>query len=610
MKLKHFLSGFMLLIYFSASGVPTLVPEITVTLKSGEQITLYEDSEDKNLLYIKPKKLELKEYKKGNQKISAFNISIIRGIEDITLESSMRDHTFSKVGRSGYIDAVFKLTTGVDDMGELRRELTGLNEGKYANHRISLLPIKPGSASITLTRTPEGHVEESESAVSGAPIRDVSSEYGGVIAVRLQLSEIDALILMESIEKVPFTTIFDVKYEGEAYWKLPNTKVIVEANKRKIYEYVNNHFNAKGAIAFWSFGTDIQKIREKLEKDGGLKVKLEDNHDIGYEYLKTIADEYIKSFVLKEMFEQELKLDGEGMNSPEIGTLGPGEKGKWGNISTEYNRKKIEQFEDINVTFEWEFGSLKTLPVRANADISGIGLNNFTIVDTYNSFFSYRMMGITGIKTTDDSKILKSKNLGRSTFNISIIGDQGSIEKRVAVFSPSENKEYVTVYPAILNLTYDRDNDKFVKERVKKIVYDFEYIDDHTQYVSEGNNFNIGSEYDVSFIGVDDWLKYKKVVLRSSIFSEKYPNLDGVNLTITSDNDDRMEVVFSKDKTESDYVILIKNLNYSANIMAEYIRNNEFVEEVEQLDSGKFDQTGKSIFISGKDIPKLLEYGR
>jgi len=604
MTLKHLLSSFMLLIYFSAfAGVPMLVPEITVQLESGEQVTLYKDSEDKKLLYIKPKKLKLKEYKKGNRKIPAFNVPIVRGIEDITLESSMRDHTFSKVGRSGYIDAVFELTTGVDDIEGLRQML-GEQYPEYANHRISLLPIKPGSASITLTRTPEGHIDKAESAVSGTP---VSSEYGGVIAVRLQLSEIDALIILESIEEIPFTTMFDVQYQGDVHWKLPNTKVTVKANRRKIYEYVNNHFKAKGGIAFWSFRTDIQKIREKLEKDGELKVKLDDNHGLGHEYLNNIADKYIESFVLKEMFEEELKLDGKDMNSPEIGTPDAPKKAKWISLSTEYNRKKIEQFEDVNITFQWELGSLETIPINANADISGIGPSNVTIVDTHNSFFSYRMMGVEGISNT---KVLKSDNLGHSTFNISIIGDQGSVEKRVAVFSPSENKDYVTVYPAILNLAYDRDNDKFVKEKVKKIVYDFEYIDDHTHYVSKGNSFEIGSEYDVSFIGVDDWLKYKKVVLRSSIFSEKYPNLDGVNLTITSNGDDRMEVVFSEDKTESDYVVLIKNLNYSANIMAEYIQNNEFLEEVEQLDPEKFDQTGKSIFISSKDIPKLLEYGR
>lgn len=606
MRLKHFLSGFMLLIYFSThAGVPMLVPEITVQLESGEQVTLYKDSEDKKLLYIKPKKLKLKEYKKGNRKIPAFNVPIVRGIEDITLESSMRDHTFSKVGRSGYIDAVFELTTGVDDIESLRQML-GEQYPEYANHRISLLPIKPGSASITLTRTPEGHVDGAESAISGTP---VSSEYGGVIAVRLQLSEIDALIILESIEEIPFTTMFDVQYQGDVHWKLPNTKVTVKANRRKVYEYVNNHFKAKGGIAFWSFRTDIQKIREKLEKDGELKVKLEDNHDIGHEYLKNIADKYIESFVLKEMFEKELELDGKDMNSPEIGTPDAPKKAKWISLSTEYNRKKIEQFEDVNITFQWELGSLETIPINANADISGIGPSNVTIVDTHNSFFSYRMMGVEGINT----KVLKSDNLGRSTFNISIIGDQGSVEKRVAVFSPSENTDYVTVYPAMLNLTYDRDNDKFVKERVKKIVYDFEYIDNHTRYVRKGNNFPIGSEYDVSFIGVEEWLTYTKAELENPDIFEDYPNLRSVRLTITSDNEDQMRISLSKKRPESNYIFLInrakQDLNYSINLKAIYKVGNEFVSEEKELDSGILQEAGKIIPIGEEIIPKLLDYG-
>ncbi len=604
-----FLTITILLNQYSWAGNPTLRTILTVVLPGGEQVPLYGDSEGDKKLYIFPARITLKEIA-GRP---AFNAVVYRGILNVSSEDLQNIETSSLNG--GLVDVLMELSGPTKDI-KLLKTYVAQQYPRYRNYDIALVPLIPGSASVAFSHLPVSEAQVPQLAVlnnrernklssftSGGP---VSSQAGGGISARFRLSEIDALIMLETLSKSKnnnsFTGAFDAKFSAKARVNFPETIVKITANERQVYKYVESHFRSSGGFFFFSYNIDIRKIREKLEQDGHLKVSIDNqNPDIfPHEFLQKFADKWLENYVLKTMHKTELKIPGVN--------IAPDEKSKrkpffdWINIGIGYQRINIEQTIDKEVSFTWQYKGVQTFPVYAEAEFSGIGPQNVITIDYNKSYFTYQQFAVLPMVNS----VMQDPLFGNATF-VFRINDQ---ERRTVNLNRNQYFSQVEKFPLFLDYGYDPITDAIKGQVASKVSYDFIYNGKTANFTVKNIPFEHSNwEFDLPSVRLQDHLGHVSIELLNceSLFST-FPSLVDIEVRIPIQGSEDIRYVLHKDSPERSYFFDKRDSNLSyIEIVATYRKGTQYVKKTSNRRVGKI---LNKIEIREQDIPEILIHGR
>lgn len=596
------------------AGTPSLKPMVTVALPSGDQVTLYGDSEGDKVLYFMPARLALKKL----QGKPMFNAYIYRGIKEVSISQALQDSYSGKLC-GGYVDAILEVqgpTKGLDALKACLKQ----QYPQYASYRLTQVPLVPGSAAVTLYYVPgaegpaaafggvsEGLQAQYQAMTSGGP---VSSEFGGVIPVRFRLSELDALFMLETLRNArsmdAFTAAFDVRFSAETRIKFPPSKVEVTCNEKRVYEFVESHFKASGGFFFWAFSTDIRKIREKLVESGNLKIRITDE---GYsqasaDFLNGLADKWLEKFVLERM--HAIKLD-----IPKARAEAADVKGKsffgWGSLGTSYARVDIKQFIDKKASFSYQYEGTQSLPVHANAEFVGLGPANIVLADFNKSYFTYNTFAVLPFPP----EVMLDGLFGNAELAFTIKTENGDTERRVAEFNAFQRGVYQTWAPLQLNMARDASSGAPYGQAVSEITFNFRYTGRTANFTIEGLKFEHSNwAFDIPSVSLSEFLGYTSFELQAPArLFEAFPNLSSLSLLIYPDGETgpAAKANLSPEHPVSSYFYDPRQSGGLAiEIQAAYRTSDGYVTRSNRKDIGP--PPGR-VDILESDIPGLLELG-
>ena len=607
----------LILVYTTLSisfgGNPTLSPKITVSLPSGDQVTLYEDSDPgEKVLYFMPSRLTIKK-RKGRPN---FNAVVYRGLKEIDIDQSLQDSYAGKLG-GGVVDCILELQGPTKDLEELKAYIKK-QYPKYSKYRLAQVPLVPGSASITMSHFPVAEHNTPQLAKlatdqkeltrklnSGGP---VSSQFGGVIPVRFRLSEIDALIMTQTLNNAisndAFTAAFDVQFSAKTRINFPATKVKLTANKRKVYEYVENHFKAKGGFFMFSFNTDIRKIRQNLEEDGHLNISIDKQHDyISFEFLNSLADKWVENYVLKEMHQTTLNLPKARAQAadPKLGYF------NWFSLGASFSRVKINQTIDKKVSFEWTYKGVETLPIYASAEFTGLGPSNIVEVDYNDSYFSYGSFAV--IPFTPD--VMLDDLFGSAYISFEIQSESGTVTKRTASFNHVQKQVYQTFFPLHFSAKQDNTSKVLTGKVLSDITYNFSYRGPTANFTLKNQKFDHSNwEFDVPSILIAKHVGHLNIeLIAPDHLFQTFPNLRKVELIIPAENVESEDIryLLSSTSPKRSYFYDKRNGHIDeVEIRATYLTDSGYLTRSSVKKIGQFLDR---IEIDETEIPGLIGYG-
>jgi hypothetical protein len=581
------------------AGQPTLETILSVGLRNGETVTLYGDKYEDNVLYFLPTTLRLGK----RQGRVLFDLYLFRGITHTT------GGGIDKLN-GGVADAMLELGGAFEDLGALRDAISDQYPA-YAEHRLAMVPVVPGSASIAISqKDPLG--EGGKGAGSGGPV----SCHGGVsFPVRFPLSTLDAQLLSEKLIKSPkgdaFTAAFDAQFTAIVRMDLPATSVTIMANERSIYDYVEQHFQAKGGFFMTSFHTDIRKVREKLMEDKSLTIEIDNQNpnSFSYEQLNALADRWLQEYVLTELRKVDLSLPDKTINHQLPGSPS-GVKQKffsWGSFSGAFSRVKLQQNVTKKVTFTFRLKGVEEFPIYAKADFSGLSSDMVTLVDLNHGFSAYGQIAI----IPPPHEVLTDPAFGSLDVYLEISDDkEGKTTKRMASFNRHSVKHYQGLFPLLMSFS-DDGTGGLSASMASKGTFSYTYRYAGGVIEEEGLPFQYShSENDLPNIDLTAYLSCRRIGVNNyQSLLNRYPNLIGLTLTVPNVNG-RREVILELDETSPSALIVSGNAaagTFEIGIVATYEAEGEF-KEVSSRKTVSMNDT--FIGLKQQDIPGLIEFGK
>lgn len=615
-----FIFLFCLLFTPSIHSEPSLKSVISINVPmddSIQQVTLYRDHDDKvKRLYLKPMRLVLKK-QKG---MPMFNAMLYRGIISQQIESKNIRESQAGILAGGIVDAVLELAGPVEDITEMKA-LVSKQYPQYSGWEIAYVPMTDGGVTIDAKpayedpKTQDLSPDEKKTIstqTSGGP---VGTEVGTPLPIRFRLSQVDAAIMMEVLNKPDssaFTSAFDINYTASFRVSTPEDRITITANKKRVYEYFSNHFKAKGGWWFWSFGVDLRKVTEKLQQDGQLEIKLERLAGIlSKEEMQSIADKWVENFICKELADKPLDPMKPQQAQAENVSGTSTKIADWcgyASLGTSYSQTKLDQLEDRKVSFTYTFSGMETFKVHAKAYFHGLSSKNITLVDLNKSYFTY-----TGLAVKPYIKdVLKEPQL--SSITVSLKGKAGKEQlRRTVSFDRDETNTYVTWMPLYLN--YSSENGMLKGQSLDKLTYSI---------IMEGNGWELKTEpapfehsnwqFDMPMITLNNQIAYQGISFGDNLYQD-YPNLKRLEVFIKALDAQRPVFKFNYSASNlTRYFFFCKDKDGigTLKIVASYEKNRKIIqkntEEKPASSMGKV--VGDNFMIDIVNIPHILELGK